>query len=344
MTTPDPDSTPLDRDAAAEAAVAALTSIAIADARDGATPTESARTVTDEAIAADLETADDEDAEVDEDSEVDGAPDEESLPSLIEALLFVSDGPVEPRVLGRTLGVTTRRVNRAVEQLRESLDGRGVRVQTGPDGVQLVTAPQAAPHVEALLGLEQARRLSTAALETLAVIAYQQPVTRATIESVRGVNCDGALQTLRARGLIEQSGRAPGPGRPALFVTTQRFLEHFGLGSARDLPPLGDFEVPPPDAPLPLPEGVDDRPPPSPSPGTGEGSGAAFETGEGLASSVAMEQGSGASFFETGEGSASSVAMEGMSERDVETVTGSVPEAGEEPSLPEFSVEGTESA
>ena len=257
MTMPDSEPTPsIDRDAAAEAAVAALTSIAIADAREAAVLRDPADAAADEALGVDG--APSEDDVVDEDADADGAPDDQALPSLIEALLFVSDGPVEARVLGRTLGVTTRRVNRAVEQLRESLEGRGVRVQTGPDGVQLVTAPQAAPHVEALLGLEQARRLSTAALETLAVIAYQQPVTRATIESVRGVNCDGALQTLRARGLIEQSGRAPGPGRPALFVTTQRFLEHFGLGSARDLPPLGDFEVPPPDAPLPLPEAVEE--------------------------------------------------------------------------------------
>jgi len=292
MTMPDSEPTPnIDRDAAAEAAVAALSSIAIADARDQTALDHAAAALADEAVANEIEAAEDL-ADVDEDAEVEGGPDDEALPSLIEALLFVSDGPVEARVLGRTLGVTTRRVNRAVEQLRESLEGRGVRVQTGPDGVQLVTAPQAAPHVEALLGLEQARRLSTAALETLAVIAYQQPVTRATIESVRGVNCDGALQTLRARGLIEQSGRAPGPGRPALFVTTQRFLEHFGLGSARDLPPLGDFEVPAPDAPLPLPEGTTeaDGPPPSPSPATGEGSEASLDMQEGAdSSSVSVE-------------------------------------------------------
>ena len=257
MTMPDSEPTPsIDRDAAAEAAVAALASIAIADTLNGAALEEAAATLADLALPVELDAVDDDPESADDDAEADGAPDDETLPSLIEALLFVSDGPVEPRILGRTLGVTIRRVSRAVEELRESLEGHGVRVQTGPDGVQLVTAPHAAPQVEALLGLEQGRRLSTAALETLAVIAYQQPVTRATIESVRGVNCDGALQTLRARGLISQSGRAPGPGRPALFVTTQRFLEHFGLGSARDLPPLGDFEVPPPDAPLPLPEGL----------------------------------------------------------------------------------------
>src|SRR5690606_21987179 len=113
MTMPDTEPTPsIDRDAAAEAAVAALASIAIADARDPAAIDEAAAALAEGALAADLDAAED-GTELDDDSEVDGAPDDEALPSLIEALLFVSDGPVEPRVLGRTLGVPTRRVNRA---------------------------------------------------------------------------------------------------------------------------------------------------------------------------------------------------------------------------------------
>ena len=180
------------------------------------------------------------------------APAREALPALIEALLFVSDGPVEARTLARGLGVTSRAVTAAIEELATSLEGRGLMLQSGPDGAQLVTVPQAAPYVQTFLGLEQNRRLSNAALEALAIIAYRQPVTRATIEAVRGVSSDGAIQTLRARGLIEEAGRAIGPGRPTLFVTTRRFLEHFGLQGPHDLPPLGDYELPPLDAPTPM--------------------------------------------------------------------------------------------
>jgi segregation and condensation protein B len=193
----------------------------------------------------------DADESADED-EADDAPLPEHLPSLIESLLFVSDGPVEERILARVLGVRTRVVVNALEVLRERLEGTGVRLQLGPDGAQLVTAPESALYIEGFLGLEQGRRLSNAALEVLAIVAYRQPVTRATVEAIRGVSSDGAIQTLRARGLIEDGGRAQGPGRPTLFVTSQRFLEHFGLESSGELPELGDYELPPPDAAQPM--------------------------------------------------------------------------------------------
>jgi segregation and condensation protein B len=92
--------------------------------------------------------------------------------------------------------------------------------------------------VERFLGLEGRTRLSAAGLETLAIIAYKQPVTRAAVEAVRGVNSDGAIASLIARGLVEEVGKAPGPGRPGLLGTTIRFLEHFGLNNPADLPPL----------------------------------------------------------------------------------------------------------
>ena len=183
-------------------------------------------------------------------------PSAEALPALIEALLFVSDGPVEEGALARALQVPRRTLERALQPLAESLAERGVRLQRGPEGAQLITAPEAAPYVEYFLGLEAQRRLSSAALETLAIVAYRQPVTRATVEAVRGVNSDASIATLRARGLLDEGGRAPGPGRPTLFVTTQRFLEHFGLERPEDLPPLEDLDdhdLPPPDATLPLP-------------------------------------------------------------------------------------------
>ena len=162
---------------------------------------------------------------------------EERVPALLEALLFVSDGPTDEGALGRALGLARREVRAGLDTLADSLRERGMRLQRGPDGIQLVTAPDAAAYIEAYLGLESGRRLSAAALETLAIIAYRQPVTRGALEAIRGVNCDGAIDTLRNRGLIDIAGRADSPGRPALFATTQKFLEYFGLERPEDLPP-----------------------------------------------------------------------------------------------------------
>ncbi len=200
-----------------------------------------------------LEDGEPEGGEAEEGGEPRIAAPTEELPSLIEALLFVSDGPVELKTLARTLGVTMTVLAGAIEELRVQLDGRGLLLQTGPDGAQLITAPHTSAYIEAFLGLEQQRKLSNAALETLAIIAYRQPVTRATIESIRGVSSDGAMQTLRARGLIEDAGRSSSPGRPTLFATTQRFLEHFGLHSPQELPDLGDVALPLPDTSIPMP-------------------------------------------------------------------------------------------
>lgn len=176
----------------------------------------------------------------DDPDDLDGAagPPAADLATLLEALLFVSDGPVPDRTLARVLEVTPRRVGGALDVLGEALQGRGLRLQRGPEGAQLVTAPQAAPAVEALLGLEGRRRLSAAAMETLAIIAYRQPVTRGQVERIRGVSSEAGIATLRARELIAEVGRAPGPGRPTLFGTTQRFLGQFGLEHPRQLPPL----------------------------------------------------------------------------------------------------------
>ena len=176
------------------------------------------------------------------------SPDVEELPRRLEALLFVADLPVEEPTLALALSTDRRRLRQAVEDLGELLrsDARGIRLQQGPEGVQLVSDPEASEYIEYFLGLEASRRLSNAALETLAIIAYRQPMTRSGIDVVRGVNSDGAVATLRARGLIQETGRAPTPGRPRLFGTTQRFLEHFGLERASDLPPLpDDIELPP---------------------------------------------------------------------------------------------------
>jgi len=164
------------------------------------------------------------------------------LPALLEALLFVADHPVETSYLARAVEVSVPRIEYALDALAESLreSRRGVRIQRGPQGVLLVSAPEAATQVERFLGLEATRRLSTAALETLAIIAYRQPITRGQVDAIRGVSSDGAVATLRARDLIESAGHAAGPGRPMLFRTTQRFLEHFGLERPGQLPALPD--------------------------------------------------------------------------------------------------------
>ncbi|HLG11120.1 MAG TPA: SMC-Scp complex subunit ScpB [Dehalococcoidia bacterium] len=160
------------------------------------------------------------------------------LPSIIESILFVADEAVDVSLLAKALRRATTEIEDALALLEDRCSLGGTRLQRTGDSVQLVTAPDAGPYVERFLGLESRQRLSGAALESLAIIAYKQPMTRAGVEQVRGVNSDGAIGSLIARGLIEEVGRAPGPGRPALLGTTLRFLEHFGLSKPGDLPPL----------------------------------------------------------------------------------------------------------
>jgi len=177
-----------------------------------------------------------------------------SLRSRLEALLFVSSGPVDAAHLGSALGVSAKDVERALEGLQLELRDRGVRLQHHRAGYQLMSAPQAAAEVERLLNLETTSRLTRAALEVLAIIAYEQPVTRPHIDSIRGVNSDSALQTLLRYGLIEETGRSEGPGRPILYATTSEFLQHFGLGSLEQMPPLAPVQMPPEPAPTLRPE------------------------------------------------------------------------------------------
>jgi segregation and condensation protein B len=161
---------------------------------------------------------------------------EELLP-VVEAVLFVADAPVEVAAIARTVGVPRAEVESTLDELAVACRERGVRLQRVGDVVQLVSAPETAAYVERFLGMEHPP-LTNASLETLAIIAYRQPMTRAGIEAVRGVDCDGPIRTLMARGLIEEVGRAPVVGRPTLFSTTVRFLEYFGLEHPADLPPL----------------------------------------------------------------------------------------------------------
>ena len=160
------------------------------------------------------------------------------LAAKLEALLFVAAEPVTNQQLAAALETTTTAVEQGLRALDEILASRGLRLQRHGGRVQMTSAPEHAELIERFLGLEATTRLSRAALETLSIIAYQQPVTRPQVDAVRGVNSDGMLKSLLSKGLIMESGRADGPGRPILYSTTPEFLQHFGLNSIRDLPQL----------------------------------------------------------------------------------------------------------
>ena len=157
---------------------------------------------------------------------------------VFEALLFVTDEPQTLSALARAAGVGEGTARRALERLSGDYEARGIRLMEDGQRYQLVTAPAYAPYVEALLGTAPGQRLSRAALETLTIIAYRQPCTRTDVEAIRGVNSDKLVITLEQRGLIENVGQSDTPGRPKLYRTTMRFLEHFGISNPRELPPL----------------------------------------------------------------------------------------------------------
>jgi segregation and condensation protein B len=160
------------------------------------------------------------------------------VPDALEALLFVSAEPVPPAQLATALNVSVAAVEEGLQALESELRTRGLRLQRHGGRVQLTTAPELAELVERFLGLEATSRLSRAAMETLSIIAYQQPVTRPSVDAVRGVSSDGVMKSLLGKGLIQEIGRTEGPGRPILYGTTPDFLQHFGLNSLLDLPPL----------------------------------------------------------------------------------------------------------
>lgn len=170
------------------------------------------------------------------------------LPWVLEALLFVSDEPRSLGELAEACGVGDAAARRGLERLAADYQARGLRLMQDGQYYQVVTAADYAPYVDQMLGQAQTQRLTRAALEVLTIVAYRQPCSRAEIESIRGVNSDRLVQTLEARGLVEQVGQAEGPGRAKLFKTTMRFLEHFGIQSPKELPPLPEepaVEAPP---------------------------------------------------------------------------------------------------
>lgn len=165
-------------------------------------------------------------------------PPKPSTVQLVESLLFIAGEPVTIAQLARVLELAPDAVEAALEQLEAACRARGVRVQRAGESVRLVSAPESAAVVERFLGVQAPPRLSAAALEVLAIIAYRQPLTRAQVEAIRGVDSSGVIRALLARDLIAETGRLESVGRPILYATTAEFLRQFGLGSLAELPPL----------------------------------------------------------------------------------------------------------
>ena len=166
------------------------------------------------------------------------------LSKILEAILFVAGEPVQIAAVAAALEVTELEVSAAADALASEYDynRRGICLKRFGSHIQLSTRADYAPQIEKLLQPIQKQSLSQAALETLAVVAYKQPVTKLEIEAVRGVKCDYSVQSLVNKGLIEEVGRKEALGRPILYGTTDTFLAHFGLSSLEDLPKPPDSE------------------------------------------------------------------------------------------------------
>lgn len=166
-----------------------------------------------------------------------------NLEASLEALLFVAAAPVTVAQLAEALEQKPQEVEKGLHSLEQLYSqGRGLSLQWHAGRIQLTTAPGLAAPIEKFLGLEATARLSRAALETLAIIAYRQPITRPGVDAIRGVNSDGVMKSLLNKGLVQEVGRSEGPGRPILYGTTADFLQHFGLSSLAELPPYEKAE------------------------------------------------------------------------------------------------------
>jgi segregation and condensation protein B len=166
----------------------------------------------------------------------------DALKRAVESILFVADGSVDVKTLARLTEADERDVIAAIEILAEESAKRGVRIQRSEEAAQMVSAPENTSFVQRYLGIDENARLSPAVLATLTVIAYRQPITKSEIERILDKNADYGVQMLKLRGLIAEVGRASTPGRPYLYGTTFKFLEHFGLEKPEDLPSLPELE------------------------------------------------------------------------------------------------------
>jgi len=171
------------------------------------------------------------------------ALDDAALDAALEALLLVVDAPTDEEQLAAALEQPVERVRTALLRLSDSyaVGGRGIDLRRTGGGWRFYTRDAYAPYVERFLLDGQRARMSAAALETLAIIAYKQPLSRAQIASIRGVDPDGVLRTLQARGYVAEVARDSGPGQAILYGTTPAFLEKLGLATLHDLPPIAEF-------------------------------------------------------------------------------------------------------
>jgi segregation and condensation protein B len=174
---------------------------------------------------------------------------DDELRRAIEAIVMVAIEPVSPGLMAELFEEPAERVELVAARIAEAAeeDRRGFVLARVAGGYRFQTHPDQALYVERFANRDVSHRLSTAALETLAIVAYRQPVSRSQISSLRGVNVEGVVRLLEQRGYIEAVGRAEGPGQPILFATTDLFLERLGIDSVADLPPIEDF-LPGPDA------------------------------------------------------------------------------------------------
>ncbi len=165
--------------------------------------------------------------------------------AVVEALLFASDKPLMLEQIKDVLdNLTTVQIRKIIEDLNLDYENqnRGMRVIEVAGGFRLITPPNLAPFLKKFYKQRKVEKLSKPALETLAIIAYKQPVTKLEIELLRNVNVDGVIESLLEKGLVRIAGRKNAPGRPLVFATTRQFLEHFGLKSLEDLPKMEDFK------------------------------------------------------------------------------------------------------
>lgn len=180
---------------------------------------------------------------LDDVTESPGSVDLADLVRVIEAIVLVATDPVEPALLAQLLEQPVTVIVELCERLSEAYEdaGHGFQLVKVAGGYRYQTHPRYAVYVEKFVLDGQRARMSSAALETLAIVAYKQPISRAQVAAIRGVDPDGVLRTLQARGYVDQVGHDPGPGQATLWGTTSMFLEKLGLNSVADLPPLAQF-------------------------------------------------------------------------------------------------------
>ncbi|HEX3033210.1 MAG TPA: SMC-Scp complex subunit ScpB [Bacillota bacterium] len=165
--------------------------------------------------------------------------------AVLECLLFVASEPLTLKRMAQVAEIDVKDAQELINELQQDYrqGKRGLQIIEIANGYQLTSRPELAPYIERLYRPQSAHGLSRAALETLAIVAYKQPVTRGDMELIRGVKVDSSINTLVEKGLVKEVGRKEGAGRPVLFGTTDKFLQHFGLRTPADLPSLEEFMV-----------------------------------------------------------------------------------------------------